>query len=92
MKMLQNEMFTFEIDSETALVVCTLALGTSGILTTSSGNPRKFRHGVYLVYTRYILLAFVILVYTRYMTGIWFLEKKCICILSNACMHAMITS
>ncbi len=41
-----------------------------------SGNPRKFRHGIYLVYTRYILLAFVILVYTRYMTGICFLEKK----------------
>jgi hypothetical protein len=42
----------------------------------TSGNPRKFRHGIYLVYTWYILLAFVILVYTRYMTGIWFLEKS----------------
>ena len=42
----------------------------------ASGNPRKFRHGIYLVYTMYILLAFVILVYTRYMTGICFLEKS----------------
>ena len=42
----------------------------------SSGNPRKFRHGIYLVYTWYILLAFVILVYTRYMTGICFLGKS----------------
>ena len=44
--------------------------------TLSSGNPRKFRHGIYLVYTWYILLAFVILVYTRYMTGICFLGKS----------------
>ncbi len=57
-----------------------------------SGNPRKFRHGIYLVYTWYMLLAIVILVYTRYMTGICFLEKKYICIPLNACMHAMITS
>lgn len=42
----------------------------------ASGNPRKFRHGIYLVYTWYILLAFVILVYTRYMTGICFLGKS----------------
>ena len=42
----------------------------------TSGNPRKFRHGIYLVYTWYILLAFVILVYTRYMTGICFLGKS----------------
>ncbi len=41
-----------------------------------SGNPRKFRHGIYLVYTMYILLAFVFLVYTRYMTGNCFLEKS----------------
>ena len=40
-----------------------------------SGNPRKFWHGIYLVYTRYILSAFLIVVYTKYMTGIWFLEK-----------------
>jgi hypothetical protein len=26
----------------------------------TSGNPRKFRHGIYLVYTWYILSAFVI--------------------------------
>ena len=42
----------------------------------SSGNPRKFRHGIYLVYTWYILSAFVILVYTRYVTGICFLGKS----------------
>ncbi len=41
-----------------------------------SGNRRKFRHGIYLVYTMYILIAFVILVYTRYMTGICFLKKS----------------
>jgi hypothetical protein len=42
----------------------------------ASGNPRKFRHGIYLVYTWYILLAFVILVYTWFMTGICFLGKS----------------
>jgi predicted membrane channel-forming protein YqfA (hemolysin III family) len=33
-------------------------------------RARKFRYGIYLVYTWYILLVFLILVYTRYMTGI----------------------
>ncbi len=45
-------------------------LRVCGLPASSSGNPRKFRHGIYLVYTWYILLAFVILVYTRYMAGI----------------------
>ncbi len=46
------------------------------VVPMTSGNPRKFRHGIYLVYTWYILLVFVILVYTRYMTGICFLGKS----------------
>jgi hypothetical protein len=53
-----------------------------------SGNPRKFRHGIYLVYTWYILLAFVILVYTRYMTGICFLGKSiCVYHWMHVCMQ-----
>jgi hypothetical protein len=62
--------------SEFNLKTCDITAPHRDLRLGSSGNPRKFRHCIYLVYTWYILLAFVILVYTRYMTGICFLGKS----------------
>ncbi len=53
----------------------------------ASGNPTKFRHGIYLIYTWYILSSILNLVYTRYMTGICFFEKK-VYLCTIECMYA----
>ena len=54
---------------------------------TSSGTPRKFFHGLYLVYTRYIHFSWICQIYTWYIPIICFPDKI---LFSSIWMHLML--
>ena len=57
------------------------------IVTRSSGTPRKFFHGIYLVYTRYIHFPWICQIYTWYIPIICFPGKI---LFSSIWMHLML--